>query len=155
MRSVWGHMAALGVNRYLKYQAEEWTRWFKDPSMPLLDGYKFYYWLYPYKETILARDIGISQLGSGEPATYWLMKFYPVAFALWRPQPQSNYGRPFRDLSIYRNYRSSQFADLLLDRHPLHDQRELLAPYDDEMIMAGDEMVSATLRPPRGVVIRK
>jgi hypothetical protein len=83
MRSVLGHLAAQGVERYQKGPYTEPIRdYLLDSDLPLPSPLRIYYWLYPYRSTVLIRDMArIEHLGSGRGAVaFWLMKFYPLAF---------------------------------------------------------------------------
>ena len=46
VRAIWGHLAAVGVDRYLKARTEEWREFFLDESLPIPEGVNFYYWIY-------------------------------------------------------------------------------------------------------------
>ena len=81
MRSVLGHMAAQGVNRYRKGPITEPLRdYLLDSSTPLPDGLRFYYWLYPFRGQVAVRDAVRISSGVGEPTLFWLLKFAPLAF---------------------------------------------------------------------------
>lgn len=90
MRSVLGHLAAQGVDRYQKGPYTEPIRdYLLDPSLPPPAQLRMYYWLYPYRSTVLIRDAArIEHLGSGQGSVaFWLMKFYPLAFMVTLSEP--------------------------------------------------------------------
>lgn len=103
MRSVFGHIAAQGVNRYRKGPETEALRdWFMDESLPLPRGIRFYYWPFPHQGSVIFRDAGYMEF-SREPVVLWMMKFFPVAFVMSfesSPEPHFNFPR----LSDYHEF---------------------------------------------------
>src|SRR5690606_2194766 len=80
-RAVIGHLSAQGVGRYRKGPLTEAVRdYFLDPSLPLPEPLRVFYWAYPYQSQVLVRDAGYIHLGEGKPFALWFMKFFPVAF---------------------------------------------------------------------------
>jgi hypothetical protein len=60
MRSLLGHMCAQGVNRYDKGKiTNPITEYFQDSSKPLPSEIKIYYWPFPYKDHVMARDCAL------------------------------------------------------------------------------------------------
>ena len=54
MRAIWGHLAAVGVDRYAKGpRTEEWRDFFLGETLPVPAGTSFYYWIYPYRRQAL------------------------------------------------------------------------------------------------------
>lgn len=105
MRSVLGHLAAQGVERYEKGIYTEPVRdYLLDSTRPLPSQLRMYYWLYLYRSTILIRDAArIEQLGSGQGGVaFWLMKFYPLAFMITLSEPAQR---------LYRLDNLDQFAN--------------------------------------------
>lgn len=152
-RSVFGHIAAQGVDRYQKGpRTEEWARFFQDETLPMPEGMHLYYWIYPYRRQVLMRDAVIGQLGLPGAALMWMMKFYPLAFLIW----QSNTGLALkhRDLSVYRSAKPDDEIDVMLDLRPVPHELLLEAPRTDQLIMYGQEAVIAEDQPVRGRVIK-
>lgn len=50
-----------------------------DSSLPIPNDIHIFYWVYPYEEIVILRDFVVMDL-SNPPATFNLIKFYPVAF---------------------------------------------------------------------------
>jgi len=89
MRSLLGHLAAQGVDRYKKGPDTELLRdYFLDPTLPLPEHIKIYYWLYPYKGHFMARDCAYLDLRVGKPCVIWFIKFFPIAFLVTFNQPE-------------------------------------------------------------------
>lgn len=81
MRSVLGHMAAREANRYQKGPITEPLRDFiLDAALPLPEIMNFYYWFYPHRRQVFVRDAALLVMGTGDPFTFWLLKFFPLAF---------------------------------------------------------------------------
>jgi hypothetical protein len=81
MRSVFGHMAAREANRYQKGPITEPLRDFiLNPALPLPDEMKFYYWFYPHRRQVFVRDAALLVMGTANPFSFWLLKFFPLAF---------------------------------------------------------------------------
>lgn len=153
IRAVWGHLAAVGVDRYLKGPNTEALRdFFLDESLPIPPGMNFYYWVYPYRRQALVRDAAALDMRGLMQANYWLMKFYPIAFAVW--QPNGTYALTFRDLAPYCTSNPDDVVDVLIDLTPLAHELILEAPTTTQVIMFGRDSVVAARRPPRGVIIR-
>lgn len=88
MRSLVGHLAAQGVNRYKKGpDTEPIKNYFLDDSLSLPENMRIYYWLYPYKNHVMARDCAYLDLMVGDPCIIWFMKFFPIAFMITFDQP--------------------------------------------------------------------
>jgi hypothetical protein len=83
LRSLLGHIAAQGVDRYLKGSMTEPIRdYFLDESKPLPEGLHAYYWAYPYRPHVMFRDAAYMDLQSGDHFALWMLKFFPVAFVV-------------------------------------------------------------------------
>lgn len=81
IRSLLGHMAAQGVNRYLKGPITEPLRdYLLDSTAALPEAIRVYYWLYPFRGQVLVRDAVRIRMGSDDPILFWLLKFSPLAF---------------------------------------------------------------------------
>src|SRR5690606_22437439 len=82
MRSVLGHLSAVGVGRDQNGPLTQPLRdYLLDTAQPLPPMVRVYYWLYRSNTQVLVRDAAMGWLGSGaRPFTFWLMKFYPLAF---------------------------------------------------------------------------
>ncbi|NOT17334.1 MAG: hypothetical protein HOP20_04600 [Sulfuriferula sp.] len=88
LRSLLGHIAAQGVDRYLKGPLTESIRdYILDETKPFPEELCAYYWVYPYKPHVMVRDAAFLDIPSGKPFSIWLLKFFPVAFLV-------TWGRP-------------------------------------------------------------
>ena len=97
-RALFGHLTAIGIDRYKKGKnTEDLKDWFLDESRPLPDYLSIHYWVYPYQTQVLIRDGGLRNLRVQDPAVIWLMKFFPIAFS-------SSFSSPIL-LSLYNNHR--------------------------------------------------
>lgn len=153
VRAVWGHLAAVGVNRYPKGPDTEALRdFFFDESLPVPSGLHVYYWVYPYRRQVLIRDAAITDFRGPSHATYWLMKFYPLAFAVWRPEGRC--GLNFRDLAALRPSTPTVVVDVEVELGKLPPELWLEAPTDTQAILYGQDSVVADRRPPLGVVLK-
>ena len=73
MRAVFGHLAALGVNRYKKVPDTENLRdAFLDTHKPFPEHVRFYYWPFPHRGCIVSRDAAYLDIPSGNTASIWL-----------------------------------------------------------------------------------
>lgn len=153
VRAVWGHLAAVGVDRYLKGpRTEEFRDFFLDETLPVPPGMNFYYWVYPYRRQALIRDAGSLDISNGGQAMYWLMKFYPLAFTVW--MPQNGWALNHRDLASYRTSKPDDIVDVMVDLDPVPHELTLEAPTTTQAIMFGQDSIVANSRPPRGRILR-
>jgi hypothetical protein len=151
MRSVLGHLAAQGVERYGKGPYTEPIRdYLLDSARPLPSPFRMYYWLYAYRSTVLIRDAArIERLGSGKGGVaFWLMKFYPLAFMVTLSEPPQRLYR-MDDLDRFAHV---PFAERLTVRLSL---RALVpAPWPEHpdgtaVVLYGPQAVVADPLPPR------
>lgn len=139
MRSVLGHMAAQGVNRYQKGPITEPLRdYLLHTPTALPDGLRVYYWLYPYRGQVLIRDGVRMRLGVNEPILFWLLKFSPLAFMVtfnetgdpaYRHSRLDPYGRDAIDVEV----------DVSLTVDALVHEYWPEAPDNDGAVMYGEQ----------------
>lgn len=147
MRSVLGHLCALGVNRYAKGAITEPLRdYLLDRAQPLPEQIRVYYWLYPFRPQVLIRDACLLLMGSdSDPFLFWLMKFFPLAFLVTFEEPAQ---RPFEMANLDRfgsrpfDFRSSVPVRLRPHIHELWPE----APTDRTVILYGEQAVGITPR---------
>lgn len=155
MRAIWGHLAAVGVDRYLKSHAEEWRDFFLGETLPVPADVNFYYWIYPYRRQALLRDIASLDIGGdvAKRSIYWLMKFYPLAFTVWMPETG---GRALghRDLTSYRTARADDVVDVMVDLAPVPHELTLEAPTETQSLFIGRDSIVANSRAPRGHILQ-
>ena len=91
MRSVLGHLSAMGVGRNQNGPITQLLRdYLLDAAQPLPPGIRVYYWLYKAGAQVLVRDAAMGWLGTGaEPFAFWLMKFYPLSFLVTFNEPEA------------------------------------------------------------------
>ena len=148
IRSLIGHLSAQGVDRYDKGKDTEPIRdYFLDETLPLPSHIKVYYWLFPYKNHVMARDCAYLDLRVGEPCVIWFIKFFPIAFLVTFNEPK---GLSFNvsELSRWRdkpiNYKIKEYVGLEGFPHQFWPE----APTDHSVIMYGKEaIVSYRYRP--------
>jgi hypothetical protein len=91
MRSVLGHLCAVGVNRYEKGKITEPLRdYLLDNTMPLPSGIKLYYWAYPKGDLLITKDFAYADISLGAAFMIWLLKFPPVGFLVSFDEPDNN-----------------------------------------------------------------
>lgn len=142
MRSIFGHVAAQGVDRFLKgKETEQLAKWFKDDTRPLPEGIRFYYWPFPYQGCIVFRDAAYLHISRNDVCIIWLMKFFPVSFLMTfekTPQPMFNLPR----LSDYHDLLPVEVElPLVLKGIPQRYWPE--APTEDSVITFGREAMFA------------
>jgi hypothetical protein len=143
VRSVLGHLAAQGVGRYQKGEITEPLRDFiLDPSLPLPQSMRVYYWLYPYREQVLVRDAAMLQMGQRDVFAFWLMKFFPLAFFV----TIGELSRPLYRMANFDACRSdaaSARRSMPLVIRPLMNQHWPERPTDDRVLLYGPQAMVA------------
>ncbi len=83
MRSVIGHLCSQGVDRFNKGELTDVLKnYLTDPSAKFPQSLSLCYWLFPHPGVVLTRDYSITRLGYGGASMLWLMKCFPLGFAL-------------------------------------------------------------------------
>ncbi len=145
MRSVLGHLSAIGLDRYKKGDMTEPLRsYILDRDAPLPSGIAFYYWLYPYPGQVLVRDAGLINFDTHEPTVFWLMKFYPIAFFITFNSDAAKF-----DVGHLHQFgRLSSDAEVTIDLRlrPLVHQRWPEAPTDNSAILYGEGALAVNPR---------
>ncbi|WP_155837760.1 hypothetical protein [Hydrogenovibrio marinus] len=147
MRSVLGHLKALGVERYEMGRFTEPVRdYLLNTSLPLPEGIKVYYWLHPYRRNVTIRDAALASLELKSTCNFWLLKFYPLAFMVTFNQG-NGFSRIINAMDLDR-YGSLDF-DQEVDLPILFDERDIKHPYwpeapeDSTMVFYGEESYDA------------
>lgn len=151
MRSVLGHLAAMGVNRYRKGDVTEPFRdYMLDQTLPLPTQVRFYYWVYPFRSQVLIRDACISNLRSRVITLFWLMKFFPLAFLVTFDEPE---GRQFQALNLdqFRFVQFDSYVPIDIQLFPLVHEHWPESPTDESFIMYGEQAVTIF---PRNKIMR-
>lgn len=143
LRSLLGHIAAQGVDRYLKGPLTEPIRdYILDESKPLPDGLSIYYWAYPHRPHVMFRDAAYLDIPSGETFSIWMLKFFPIAFVVTWGKPVGFEYTPH----TFEPWRSSPFShivDLPLTLRPVIPVFWPEAPTDRSILVYGQEAIHA------------
>ncbi|MBK0011679.1 hypothetical protein [Stenotrophomonas sp. S41] len=110
-RGILGHICSVGLGRY----DERLSRHLFNPDSDLLHEVRLSYWVYPYAGRTVIRDFALGNFATGISSAMYLLKSYPLAFAMawnkdflfdkWQPQ---NFDR-------YANIGPADEVDLPLD----------------------------------------
>lgn len=142
MRSVLGHLAAQGLDRYLKGDlTEPLSEYLLDQTMPLPPQLRFYYWLYPSRVQVLVRDAARISFGVPNPFSFWLMKFFPLAFFITIGEPV---GRLYRlnNLDAFGAIPFEQEETISLTLRPIVPSMWPEQPDDSGPILYGPEALT-------------
>lgn len=146
MRSVLGHMAAQGADRYLKGPITEPLRdYILDAASPLPAPIRMYYWLYPFRQQVLVRDAVRLNIGNRVIVSIWLMKFFPLAFLATLDEPSE---RQFHanNLDTFRDSSNEQLQTISLRLRPVVHPNWPEAPDDSAVILYGPQALAADPR---------
>lgn len=141
IRSLIGHMSAQGVDRYLKGELTEPLRdFFLDETLPLPENIGVYYWAYPHRPHIMARDAAYLHIPTGHVFTFWILKFFPIAFLVVWGEPQG-LSYPMHSLNAWRASPFNTIADLPIELRSIPPQYWPEAPMDTSVVTYGQEAV--------------
>lgn len=139
MRSVLGHLCAQGVDRYLKGKATERLAWYlTERTTTLPTSIEVYWWVYPFRHQVVARDMAYLDVPSGHVMSTWMMKFFPLAFLVVFERPRQ-FQFPLNELSAFRDCDSDEDAEIVIDCRSVMHQHWPEAPTDNAAIMYGPE----------------
>jgi hypothetical protein len=142
MRSLIGHLSAQGVNRFDKGLATiPIKNYFLDTSLSLPDNIHIYYWLYPHKSHVMARDFSFLNTRDGNSCVMWLLKFFPIAFLVIFDKP-NKWSFGLSELSRWRSktidFKATENIQLTNFPHPMWPE-ELVE--DHNVIAYGKEAI--------------
>ncbi|MEJ2060976.1 MAG: hypothetical protein P8Y64_10905, partial [Gammaproteobacteria bacterium] len=139
MRSVFGHLAAQGVDRYLKgSQTEALRDSFLDESIPLPENIQFYYWPFPYEDRIFFRDAAYLDIPTKQVSSIWLLKFFPISFMMaWEEKDTPMFTLP--NLSTWRMPPPDQEVQIPIPLTGIPPRYWPEAPSDRSVILYGQE----------------
>lgn len=141
MRSLLGHLAAQGVDRYKKGGITEPLRdYFLNPAEPLPSSLNIYCWPFPFNDHIMARDCSITDLKVGKPVAIWFLKFFPIAFLVTINEPPG-YTFHATELSTWRSLEIDGECEIPLEIKSIQHQRWPEAPTKTSIIMYGQEAI--------------
>lgn len=110
-RGVLGHMSSVGLNRY----EERHSKHLFDDRSDLLRQVRLHYWVYPYSGRTVLRDFGLCVLGGKGSSAVYVLKAYPLAFAMvWNREFQFEDWQP-RSFDSFAGFEPDQEASLPLE----------------------------------------
>lgn len=156
LRSLLGHLSAQGVDRYSKGpQTEALREYFLDRSLPLPIPLRVFYWAYPHRSHVMARDAAYVDLGVGKPFAIWFLKFFPIAFMVCWDEPHR---LPYavQSLDPWRSVPYDTTVDLPVRLRPLPPEYWPEAPTEHSVLAFGAEAINVRANPPaRGLASAK
>lgn len=135
-RSVFGHLAAQGVDRYSDNEAWlELKIWFNDPQVDLPERIRIYYWLFPHRGCVVLRDAALMDLRNRMPASIWLLKFYPLSFMFsWEKTPRKMFDLPMLPVNS-----TEATVDIPVQLRQIPHRYWPEAPTDETIVAYGQE----------------
>lgn len=149
-RALFGHLSAIGVDRYLKGpHTEDLKDWFQDESRNLPEYINIHYWVFPYKTQVLVRDGALRNLQVDDVAVIWLMKFFPIAFLMVWNNP-GGYDYPqFPNFSAYRTLGADEQVEMPIYLNVVPHERWPEAPESHSFLLYGEGAMGVTEKPKR------
>lgn len=143
MRSVLGHLAAQGVQRYAKGPITEPLRdYLLATTQALPPQIRLYYWLYPYRTQILVRDAVKGDFRTHLSVAFWLMKFFPLAFMVTFDEPPGRLYPSLGNLDVCGADPFGREHTISLPLRPLIHRAWPEHPTDSEVIVSGPQAVT-------------
>lgn len=144
LRSLLGHLAAQGVDRYRKGPLTESIRdYILDTSLPFPDGLSAFYWAYPHKPQVMVRDAAYLNITGGhQPFVLWLLKFFPVAFMVTWGEPTGLMYEP-QNFNPWRHVAYGTGVDMPLILRPTAHPYWPEAPSNNNILLYGQEAIHA------------
>ncbi|HEY0772367.1 MAG TPA: hypothetical protein VGD31_18735 [Sphingobacteriaceae bacterium] len=87
IRAILGHLLATKVDLDHASMDRDIRSFFLDESLPVPSDIHFFYWIYPYNQTVIVRDIsmpsthGLPRSGGGF-GIFNIFKYFPIAYAI-------------------------------------------------------------------------
>lgn len=149
-RSLFGHLSAIGVERYLKGpHTEDMKGWFQDESRNMPDYINIHYWVFPYKTQVPVRDAALRNLQVNDVALIWLMKFFPISFLMIWNNPEGYDYPQFPNFSAYRTLGADEETDMPINLNVVPHERWPEAPEDHSFLVYGEGAMGVTEKPKR------
>lgn len=144
IRSLIGHISAQGINRFNKgIYTEPIKKYMTDFDEPLPDGINIYYWFYPYKGHVMARDVALSFAASGvEPCSLWLLKFFPIGFMVTFDKPDI-YHFKVNELTKLRHLHHDEPGTIYFDYANIPHHKWPEAPMNETILLYGEEAITS------------
>lgn len=150
IRSLLGHLSALGIDRYKKGAHTEVIRdYFLDQSQALPNCMDIYYWIYPYRIQVLVRDAVLRNLKVQETAYIWLMKFFPLAFLIVWDHPNGYDYPQFPNLAHWGRLGIEDEVELPIQLSVVPHERWPEAPEEHSFLIYGEGAMGVHERPTR------
>ncbi len=141
MRALLGHLCAQGVGRYEKGPlTEPLKEYFLDDTRTLPDALKIYFWPYPFKHHVMARDCGYLDIRLHDTVVVWFLKFFPVAFLVTINEPAS-FQFSYASLSSWGRDKLEYEVDIPVDFRNIPNEYWPEAPTDNSVILYGPEAI--------------
>lgn len=141
MRSLLGHMSAQGVGRYkTEPMAESIRDYFLDETQPLPSEIKIYFWPYPFKPHVMARDYTYGDIRVQEPFRIWFLKFFPVAFLVTFNEP-APYVFPYVCLSSWGKEKVDFEVDIPINLRSITPRYWPEAPTENSFLVCGQAAI--------------
>ncbi len=154
MRSVIGHLCAQGVERYLKGDITDPLRdYMLDPTKPLPEMLSLHYWLFPHPTVVLTRDAVISNLATRQKSMLWIMKCFPLGFALTDRDYEFDGVPPQLKMDPYRHKGVDDVVEVPIDLRSIPPRPFPEHPGNNSMIGYGPQSTLASTSPIRGRVL--
>lgn len=139
-RSVLGHIAAQGVDRYRKgLDTDNFKNFFLDTSLPLPENLTIYYWAYPYHSHVMTRDTACVSLLNNNQFSFWLLKFFPLAFMITWDKLSTPF--EFQSFNRWRDVPFETGADIPIILSPSTAEHWPEAPTEESIVAFGPEAV--------------
>ena len=139
MRSLIGHLCAMGINRYGKNLHYENLKSYLLNQDELLPSYlDIYYWVYPYGTRVLVRDAAIKDFRVPDPASIWLMKFFPIAFLVIWDKPRGYQYPQLPNMARWGHLGADDEMELPVHLDIVPDESWPELPNDERMIIFGE-----------------
>lgn len=139
-RAVIGHMAAQGVDRYLKGALTEQVRdYMLDDALPLPGGMNIFYWAYPYRSHVMYRDAAFADLRTQAVFAMWVLKFFPIAFMVTWDEHSATLPVSVGTLASWRNAEYGHMAELPIRLFGTPSEHWPEAPSDTHLVAFGQE----------------
>ncbi len=124
---------------------EAFRDYFLDEALPLPDGIKIYYWVYPYYPQILVKDCAYLDVPSGSSVAIWLMKFFPMAFLVtWQDTLEHRFDLP--NFDPWRHAGIDDNTNLPICLSPVVHPDWPESPSDNSVLLYGQEAMVAYRR---------
>ena len=141
LRALIGHVAAQGIDRYLKGPLTEPIRdYFLNDSESLPSGLNVFYWAYPFRPHLMVRDAVYVDLPSQEVFSFWMLKFFPLAFLVtWGEPVGLNY--PIHSFEEWRSSAIDLEVEMTISLSPVPPMYWPEAPTRQSMVVYGQEAI--------------